>query len=55
LGLERRRSCPSTLKVLASVPGVGGVLKTNTARPCSQYFTLIEIKPPNNFKEDITY
>jgi hypothetical protein len=52
-GWLSKKCCPSTLKFLVSVPGVGGVIKTNTARPCSQYCTLIEIKPYKYLKKKI--
>jgi hypothetical protein len=35
-GWLSKQSCPSPLKFLVSVPGLGGVIKINTARLCSQ-------------------
>jgi hypothetical protein len=34
-----------------SSPGVGGVIRTNIARPCSKYCTLNEINPQKIKKE----
>jgi hypothetical protein len=38
---------PSDIQGPGSNPGVGGVIRTNIARPCSKYCTLNEINPKN--------